>query len=275
MRKWIWCLALVACGGDDDSGGGGSGSPDAAGPAPANTGYVSVQSINAISGTTPITYGGVSATFSTTVATPACTLQEVGPCTVYTCTTTTPMAVYHSAGTVSVTGIKQAVTLTPQPDNIYMPFSSQQATLFDGGETITINGSGAEVPAFTVSVTAPTRPTITSPAKPATTSGSITVNRAQDLAVTWSGGGAGTVYIYVGGPTGSNTSMSCGYAASAGSAMVPSAALTKLAAGMGSFSASAVSNKTVDKGDWRIYGQGFFSAVWPDNSMVSAVAALQ
>lgn len=274
MRNLVWLVGLlVACsgGGGDDAGGDDAGSN---GPPPPNNGYVAITSTSAMSGTMPIVFGTASASFYVNQATGTCTEQVFGACTTFTCPATVPTPIYASAGTISVTGLSQAITLTPQADKTYMPFSQMQP-LFTGGEMITVSGTGAEAPAFSIGVTAPSRASITSPAPPPT-NGSLTINRAQDFSVMWTGGGAGKLYVYFAGPSGSGASVSCGYDASAGSATVPAAALSVLPPGMGSFGASRLFYKSVDIGDWRIYGQAFSNAVWAsDLSICSAVVTLQ
>lgn len=284
MRILVWCLALAvcACSGDDSGNGGdagnggdgGNGGGDAG--VPANSGYVSVTSLDIVSGTTAVKAGSAIASFTTIQGnSSSCTQHAFGACTVFVCPTSgTGTPTYHSAGTVSITGLDQQVTLTPQADNMYTVYSVQDQTLIDGGEAVTVSGAGAEVPAFSISFTAPSRATITSPAKPATNT-SLAINRAQDLSVAWSGGGVGKVYVYVAGPQGTGTSVNCGFDASAGSGKVPTAALAMLPAGMGSFSSSSIESKSIDKSDWRIYAQGFFTNVWPDLSAVAATATLQ
>ena len=276
MRRLVWLLALAACGGDDSGGGddGGGGGPDAS--VPSNNGFVQLSAYNAVASATPIVGGSASASFVTTAATSSCTQHTVGACDVYVCSTTTPTQSYASDGTITITGLAQAVTLTPQSNNMYAPFSTQQAPLFSGGETVTLHGTGGTAPAFTLMVTMPSRATITSPTKPAGTSGSVTIQRSQDFSASWTGGGAGKLYLYVSGPSGSGATVSCGFDASAGTGKIPAAALSMLPAGMGSFSAASLAVKTLDMTDWRIYGQGFFNAVWAaDTSMAAATATLQ
>ena len=270
MRNLVGLVCLVGLVACTNGGGGGDDGGDDEGPPPPNNGYVAISSTNAI----PIVFGTASASFYVNQATGTCTEQEFGECTAFTCPTTTPTPIYASGGTVSVTGLSQAITLTPKADNTYEPFSQMQP-LFTGGEMITVSGTGAVAPAFSISVTAPSRAAITSPAKPPMNT-SLMISRAQDFSVTWTGGGAGKLYVYFAGPSASGTSLSCGYEADAGSATVPAAALAALPPGMGSFGASRLFYKSVDIGDWRIYGQAFSNAVWAsDLSISSAVVTLQ
>jgi hypothetical protein len=265
MRKVVWLLALAACGDDGGSTGGDGG-------VPANAGYIGVSTYNAMGATTPIMGGGVNVQFNVNAAS-ACTDAVVDSCDVLVCTGLPAPQTFASAGTVTILGLTQPVTMAPMVDKTYTVYSAQQA-LFAGGETINISAPGADAPAFTIAVTAPTRATITSPAKPA--AGGLTIDRTQDFTATWTGGGVGKVYLYVSGPSGSNATIACGFAASAGTGSVPAAALAMLPAGMGAFTSTTISVKTVDKNDWRIYGQAFFNSVWAaDTTMATATATLQ
>jgi hypothetical protein len=266
-------VLLSACGGgsgDDgaDDGDDGDDGPDALVPAPENTGFVSASSSFFVSGTTTVRAGSISATFRL-ASSLVCTEEVVGDCFIYMCPTNPPPPTYQSAGTITVTGAALPATLMPLGDDTYDVVSTTTQTMFDGGETITASGTGGDVPAFSVSVTAPSRVTLTAPAKPA---GSLAINRGQDFQASWTGGGAGLVFLYF---SATGITMSCGYPASGGTATVPAGALAMIPAGMGSFSAASVSNNTTDVGDWRIYAQGFYNSVWPDMSIVSATAIIQ
>jgi len=263
MRKLVWLLALAACGDDDSGGGGGT---------PSNTGFVAVSTYNAMSAGMPIAAGGVSVSFNLSTSS-SCAHTLVDPCDVYICSApATPM--YASAGTVTIQGLVQPVMLTPMTDKTYTVYSAQQA-LYAGGETITISAPGADAPAFSLSYTAPSRMSITSPAKPAS-GAKLTVNRSQGFTASWTGGGAGEVFLYISGPSASNTTISCGFPASSGTGTIPAAALAMVSAGTGSFSVSSLSRKSIDIGDWRIYGQGFFTGVWAaDTTMATADVTLQ
>jgi hypothetical protein len=275
MRKLICLLALAACAGDDDSGdggGGGSGSADA----PSNSGSVSLSSYN-LAGPSPSAGGGAAAIFTLPrTGDQTCMERSFGACRLITCPAATWMPTYMSGGTITVTGLSAPITLAPQPDKTYTAFSTQQQPLFSGGETITIKGAGADVPAFMVSITAPSRASITSPPKPAV-NGAVVINRAQDFTVSWTGGGTDTLYVLISNPAGAGGgSIFCDFDAKAGSAKIPSAALSMLSAGMSSFGAVALTRKSVDVDDWRIYGMANFSAVWAsDSSNAVATAMLQ
>jgi hypothetical protein len=277
MRTLGVILVLVsACGGgggggDDGDDGDDGGPPDASVPPPENTGFVTVSSSRFVSGTTNVNAGSISATFRL-ASSVVCTEQVIGECFLYTCPMNPPPPTHRSAGPITVTGAALPATLMPLGDNTYDVVSTATQTMFDGGETLTATGTGGDVPAFSVSVTAPTLATLTAPAKPV---GPLTIDRGQDFQASWTGGGAGLVFLYFSAPPGSGISMSCGYPAAGGTATVPASALAMVPAGTGSFAASSVSNNTTDVDDWRIYAQGFYNTVWPDMSIVSDTAILQ
>ena len=261
-------IFLVACGGNNGGGDDGPG-PDAA--PPAHTGFVSIQSYDAMNiPGTPTRGGTTSAGFFTAGA--ACTtLQTIGPCKVQQCTTTTQSGA-QSAGVITITGATKPLSLVPGTDKVYAQQTST-TSLFNGGEMITFTAPGADVPAFTVAVTTPTKATITSPAKPAAGS-LLAVNRAQDFSVSWSGGGTGNVQVYLSGTTGS-PSLFCRFAASAGTGKVPAAAIAMMTGTTGAFAMASIGLAEATAGDWGIEASAYFNAVWPDAAIVSGGTTIQ
>ena len=262
----IWLLVLAACGGGGGGGPGGGG-PDA--QKPTKTGYVFLQSYDAMNlPGTPTRGGSASAGFYGTAGT--CTGdQTVGACTVSTCTSTMqPTAV--SAGVVTLSGAAQPIMLTPGTDKTYTAFMSM-SPLFAGGESVVVSAAGADVPAFSKSITMPGKATITSPSKPAAGT-FLAVSRSADFSVTWTGGGSGSLQIFVSGTSGRVT---CRFPAGSDSAAVPAAALAMLPAGNGSFAMAAIADGEQDAGDYAVDVSAYFNAVWPDDSIVSGGATLQ
>src|SRR5215207_7017227 len=151
MRYALVLLAACSGGGDD---GGGSGSIDA--PKATHSGYVSIQSYDAMNTpNTPTRGGTASAGFFASGA--FCTnSMTIGACDIATCVSTPPAGV--SAGTITITGAAQVVMMTPTATATYNTFMTADP-LFSGGETITFAAAGADVPAFTKSITAPTKAT--------------------------------------------------------------------------------------------------------------------
>jgi hypothetical protein len=272
MRLILGLALCAACGGGG-SDSDGSMPPDA--KAPPNTGFVQLSSQSFMASNMMFRAGSASASFATRAAGTGCSEQAIGACTLITCPATVPPATNVNAGTITVTGAAIPISLTTKPDNTYTVVTTMTQPLFIGDETLAASGSGGDVPAFSVSVTAPSRPTITAPAQPAA-GAKITINRAQGFHATWMNrSAAGKVYLYFSGPQDSGITMSCGFASTALAADVPAAALAMLPAGTGSFNASAVSQASTDVGDWRVYADGFFNAVWPDNTIATGMATFQ
>ena len=263
MRSFMTsCFAIGAacsCGGSSD----GEQTPDANG-VPGNTGLVEVSSRSFMASGLSVDSGTASATLYTPTA---CTAQVIGECNLYTCPTQFPPTTYHSAGTITITGAKLPITLTPLADMTYETYRTE--ALFSGGETLNASATGADILSFAGTVTAPARITITAPAPPGTDA--ITIDRAKPFHATWTGTTAGKVVLRFSGPTGAT--LACSYAASAGAADVPASALAVVPAGLGRFDASTETVEPIDAGDWRINLQATFDAVWTDMNVVSNVDA--
>lgn len=264
-------LVVVGCGGTSGGGGGDDApGPDAA-TVPAHSGFVSIQSYDAMNiPGTPTRGGSTSAGFFT--AGSACTtMQTIGPCAVRNCSTAPPQGA-QSAGAITITGATKPLSLVPGTDKVYAQQTST-TSLFTGGETIMFVAAGGDVPAFTVSLATPTKATITAPTKPAAGS-LLAINRGQDYSVSWTGGGGGQVQVFLSG-AGGQPSLFCKFAASAGSGKVPTAALMTMSAGMGSFAMAAISEAQKIAGAWGIEASSYFNAVWPDAAIVSGGSMLQ
>jgi hypothetical protein len=133
-----------------------------------------------------------------------------------------------SAGTLTISGgsLGSGVTVTPDGSNNYQYQS--MGTLFSAGQALTVEASGATVPAFgPVSVVAPGLPILTAPAGAAT--GAYTISTTSDLKVAWSGGDSDAQIIFEGATNGSSSYFTCVWASSLGEATVPQAMLAPLA----------------------------------------------
>lgn len=269
MRILPAFLLLVACGGGD--GGAGDDQPGGTdAPKPAYAGYLSIQSYDAMNVPgTPTRGGSASASFYTSAG--SCSVMEtIGPCDVSQCTSGAP-AGQMSAGAITITGAQQAITLTPMLDKSYAQFTTMAAPLYAGGASITFSAAGADVPAFSQTLTMPSKTTITSPAEPATR---LMVARGAEYSLAWSGGGAGIVQVmlFASNP---DVRLFCRFPASGGTGKVPVAALMKLPAGDGGFAIGAVNREAKVAGDYEVEISGYFNAVWPDSSIVSGAATFQ
>ena len=265
-------LLVAACGGNGDGGDGIFGS-DAA--MPTKRGFLFVQSYDAMNVPNMPTRGGNASAGFWMVGSSYCTNSApVGPCEVMMCPAGTAPPPDASAGTITITGGVMPITLTPNADKSYTAITSQTAALFTGGASVMFSAAGADVPAFSTSLTMPAKATITSPVEPPSSSPYLIVNRAQDFTVRWSGGG-GTFQIGLYSPTTTWPALMCKFPASAGSGTIPSSALMMLAAGMGSFSMSTIADADKTAGDYAVDVSAYFNAVWADNSIVSGPTTFQ
>lgn len=270
MRAWVLFVLVAACGGDDSGGGGGGGGGDGGG-SPTHVGFVSIQSYDAMNTPQTPTRGGTASAGFYTSGNYCTTTQTIGACDVATCTTTAPPAA--SAGAITITGAAQPITLTPAADHTYATFMAQ-SPLFAGGETITFAAAGADVPAFSATITMPGKATITSPAKPTPQSPYLDINRTLDLTVKWTGGGTGKVQVALNSQS-ADKRLFCRFDAGAGTGTIQAAALATLDAGLGGFAMASISVAPHVAGDWGVEVSSYFNAVWPDNAIVSGPTMFQ
>ena len=101
-------------------------------PSATHSGYVSIQSYDAMNTPSTPTRGGTSGAGFFSTGAFCMNLQTIGPCDVATCVTTPPPSV--SAGTIMISGAAQAITLTPTATSTYNTFMTANP-LFNGGET--------------------------------------------------------------------------------------------------------------------------------------------
>lgn len=264
--RYVVIFFLAACGGTD---GGGDDGPAGDAALPTHTGFVSIQSYDAMNVPGMPTRGGSTSAGFFTGGQYCTTLQTVGPCTLQQCTTAAPAGA-QSAGPITISGATKPLSLVPAADMTYAQQTSQ-TTLFSGGEMITFTAGGAAVPAFAISVTTPGKATITAPSKPAA-GALLAVSRAQDFSISWSGGGSGFVQVYL---SDNAKALFCRFDATSASGKVPASALGMLGPGMGAFAMASISNATKTVGDWGVEASAYFNAVWPDAAIVSGGAMLQ
>jgi hypothetical protein len=113
------------------------------------------------------------------------------------------------------------------PDSTNTYTYQANGALFSAGQTLTVRGSGATVPAFgPVSVVAPGLPLLTTPAATGTT---YTISTKSDMKVAWTGGVAGAQLIFEGATGNSTSYFTCVWSASLGEATIPQAMLAPLA----------------------------------------------
>lgn len=134
----------------------------------------------------------------------ACDEVVVAACTYTRCEVVVPSTsdpvptTFTSAGTLTVGGDATPLTASPREDFTYeQPWPLDGALLgvdepWPSAGTVTIDASGGEVPAFTASVRAPTRYLLDASTYPIRT-----VDRSEDLVLTWTalGDGDSTVFL--------------------------------------------------------------------------------
>jgi hypothetical protein len=181
----------------------------------------------------------------------ACTASTIGECLTSVCiasntgdagTPSTPTIVALNAGVLTVTGAGASkATLV---FGTISPSSSQQGyaavngatQFFTGGDAIQVMGAGgADLPAFPAqTVIAPSDITLTAPVcGGAIGTACAEVDRTQDLAVAWTGGGAGKVSAIFETLASTDTTstvviVECNFDAKSGAGTVPQAALALL-----------------------------------------------
>ena len=163
------------------------------------------------------------------------TKKAVGPCAVEIYGNGAgPKETFRSAGKLTFTGLAKAVTLTPAADKTYDRITGSTA-LFVGGETFTVTADGADVPAFTATLMAPSKLTLTAPALPAANA-ALKVTRSSGIEATWTGASSGEVVLYFDEAASSNAfSTTCTFPASAGKGTIPAAAFADFPSGAGTF----------------------------------------
>jgi hypothetical protein len=128
------------------------------------------------------------------------TVGTDGPCTAYD----SPPQKGGSAGTITITGTTPALTLTPMgtaPMVDYVASPLVQPGFFAAGAMIQVQASGAEFPAFSATVTAPS--TLAGFTPPAS------ISRAAGASLMWTAGGTGEIEAVVFGTNGSSTAIVC------------------------------------------------------------------
>jgi hypothetical protein len=271
MKKFVLVLC-AACGGDD-SDTMSDAAPEV--PPPPNTGFVQIASLSHVPFGGPAVSEGVStAAFQTITGLPVCAQTEVGPCLVEDCFGQQQPATNVSAGTITVMGAAVPIMLVPDAGKRYAPVSATQPP-FVGDETLTVSGTGGDVPAFTVTLTAPTQPTITAPSPPPGPT-KLVIDRAQTFHATWTNSKTtGKVYFFFQGPTNARVAMSCGFDSKALAGEIPANALAMLPAGAGQLTMSSGTQAHDDNGDWRAEVETFFNALWPDGRYATTPIDLQ
>jgi hypothetical protein len=165
-----------------------------------------------------------------------CFPERIDNCVVLDCPESLRIAPQYgemSAGTVTVSGGAQPVTVAPD-GGYYGITGSNEEGLYAPGETITVDIAGdGDIPAHTLTATAPPAITIIAPdvGPPEPLTSRVTIDLSQDLLVEWTNGSTGTVRAGLGAHDAygeRRTSVACTADASAGQMTIPSGILSRV-----------------------------------------------
>jgi hypothetical protein len=184
----------------------------------------------------------------------SCVARRILGCIANTCEvsvgTDAGVASRVHAGIISIQGTKRPVALAPLSNGSYPLIQDKTQTFWSGGETVTFTALGDRVPAFVDTLTAPSQPTITSPALPA--GQPLVIPQQLALSVSWSGATSGTIAVTL---TRQQTplkyaTVTCELDAANGSGQLPAAALQEISSGStgGTYAFTARSAKNVRAG---------------------------
>jgi hypothetical protein len=259
-------VLVLGCGsakkgsGQGDAGDtGDTGSPGNGPPANGPGGIVTVQESVDVNCGAPTYNGTVSASFSETaavVADPSCTVSTAGDCQIQICDggdagASAPPGPL-SAGTIAVSGTASPVSLTPDPDGTYEPYTSSStgAPFIPPSGTIQVTASGGAVPAFQASVAFGGALTLTSPQ----ISGISTTLPSGDVPFTWTGGSTGDhlqVFLSANAAADPTKTASVTCVFSGGSGTVPASAMATMS-NLGSLGAGPLSTTSVTAGSFDV-----------------------
>ena len=137
-----------------------------------------------------------------------------------------------SAGALHIEGGNKAIDITPKGDKSYAAVTGTEP-LWAGGETLTARADGSDVPAFSTSLKAPSKISLTAPA---TNGGDLTITRSTGVTATWTGASSGVVVLYFDVATSANAfTATCTFDVAAGTATIPAGAFADFPAGEGTF----------------------------------------
>jgi hypothetical protein len=190
---------------------------------------------------------GASYKRSVSFASPAssCTTSSgSGACTVNPCYGAPPAAIVPEAGQITINGADMtSVVLSPESDGAYTPFVvAGQLPWNTSGDSVAFQWSHGpgNAGASGGSLTVPTPAYVTLAGGSPFATSPTTIQRNQDLDVSWSTdsapGAADSIVVNVASGT---VQVVCTFAASAGSGVVPTAVLQNLGAGNGTYDVHA------------------------------------
>jgi hypothetical protein len=242
---WILTLLLLAGCGDpsstsplhDDPAGGGQPTPEEPGPDAAAEALVAVfEADGGASALALFSYGEIWGG----------PVSSAGPCGHYVA----PLWGGESAGTVSITGTSSPITLAPSSEapHEYAETAPVPADIFTEGEAIEFSATGATVPPFSGTVSAPEQ--LTGVGFP-----SITFSRSNPPPIVWDAGAATEIWVWLSVMTlPSHYERLWCRADDAGHFTIPREAMALLPEDlpMGSLTLWRVESDHVEAGDWRV-----------------------
>ena len=169
-----------------------------------------------------------------------CAHEFTGGCLVQLCDLTNggnqapPPGAPQSAGTITVGATPSTLSLEYDATTMLygaVPAVPKDKRLYSDGDTIKFAAAGADVPAFSDSLVAPTLLKVTAPALPG---GTLSIDTSKDLVFAWTGTSAGEISFNIRTTTSSDAStvavsfVSCRFAASALTGTIPVVQLKKL-----------------------------------------------
>jgi hypothetical protein len=282
-------------GGDGGGGGGGGDGGNNPGPGPGTkvkAGTVTMtQTVFSAAGTEVVSTVAAAGFYEGTLNASgsgdfSCKESKEGDCTITECDlgptpdggTETDAGTTKSphAGEIAIKSASE-MKLTPDADGKYEG-KNEQSRLWTNGGDISVKAAGADVPAFEKSLKAPSAVKVTAPAWPALGT-ALEIDRANDLDITWSDGGAGSVQAMVSSSSDDNTkfaTVSCVFKSDTGGAKIPKAALSKLIAGdRASIYVSAATIEEVTAGDWKVSVMAMTPATTSGGDMASGQAQIK
>jgi hypothetical protein len=174
-----------------------------------------------------------------------------GSCTIEVCGWNSyPLA---SAGAIQVTGGSYALALAQKEGGAYAPLldgdasDAGPASLWLGGESLTVTASGGVVPPFVGHVVAPSEIMVQTP-------GPTRLLRQGAFAISWVGASIGDVVVEIDQPANGHAGyyLECHFPVSAGVGVVSSEALGRLAAGGATMTVSTENRASLTAGPWLV-----------------------
>ncbi len=249
------CLG-AACGGRDAADAPSSG----------GSGELYVHSYVPTAGSTT----GASYDRTVTFTQPPCATPTImmGPCSLTGCFTpsspdagTTPTPSPPNAGTITIDGAQMpALSLEPQPGGYTPNVVDGQLPWTTGGESVTFQWTSlpGNAAAAGGSITLATPPYIALTTDSAFAVPTTTLARSQDLTVSWTSDTAPSTADQVAVDVNSGTTqLVCIFSVSAGTGVIPTAALQLVEAGAGSFNVHSKQGKTLKGVDGTPWVLGF------------------